>query len=150
MPLPPPTPFTSVSKLNKVQMFHFRIPWDILFFTDVWKLCGPEMSQFLPWMQQFLDYLWRLFICFNYIGEIDHFTLDLQVGPFRLRSLVVSDLRSETKGSRFESSSSLRKSSGQCLSVCKAGGSGIEELIECPPPSLAVQWFVNVRETKLR
>ena len=30
------------------------------------------MSQFLSRMLQFLDYLWRLFI-----GEIDHFTLDL-------------------------------------------------------------------------
>ena len=29
-----------------------------------------------------------------------------------------------------------------------AGGSGSEELMECPPPSLAVLWFVNVHETK--
>ena len=38
-------------------------------FTDVRTLCGTEMSQFLPWMQQFLDYLWRFFICFNYIEK---------------------------------------------------------------------------------
>ena len=43
---------------------------------DVQKLCGPRISQFLPCMPQFLDNLWRLFICSNYIGEEDHFTLE--------------------------------------------------------------------------
>ena len=41
------------------------------------------MSQFLPFMLQFLDNLWRLFIFSSYIGEIDHFTLDLTKGPIR-------------------------------------------------------------------
>ena len=31
---------------------------------------------------------------------------------------------------------------------CEAGGGASEELIECPPPSPAVLWFVNVREWK--
>ena len=63
----------------------------------------------------------------------------------RARSLAVSDLRSETKGSRFESGcelcadvSSLQQSPGSCLSVCEVGGSGREELKKCPPPSPAV------------
>ena len=30
------------------------------------------------------------------------------------------------------------------------GGSGNEVLMKCPPSSLAVLWFVNVRETKPR
>ena len=53
----------------------------------------------------------------------------------RACSLVVRDLRSETKGSRLESGcqlyaevSSLQQSPGQCLSACEAGGSGREEL----------------------
>ena len=61
------------------------------------------------------------------------------------RSLVVSDLRSETKGSRFESGcqlcaevSSLQQSPGQCPSAREAGGSGREELNRYPPPSPAV------------
>ena len=32
--------------------------------------------------------------------------------------------------------------------MCEAGGSGNEELKKCPPPSLAVLWFVNVCERK--
>ena len=32
----------------------------------------------------------------------------------------------------------------QCQSACKAGGSGNEELKNCPPPSTAILWFVNV------
>ena len=46
------------------------------------------------------------------------------------RSLVVSDLRSETKGSRFES--------GCQLCAEEAGGSGREELNRYPPLSPAV------------
>ena len=53
----------------------------------------------------------------------------------RVRSLVVSDLRPETKGSRFESGcwlcaevSSPQQSLGQCLSACEAGESGNEEI----------------------
>ena len=71
-PLPP----TSISELNKVQKFQFQTS-RILLFTDVQKLCGPEILQFLPSMLQFLDNLWWLFIFSNYIGEIDHFTVDL-------------------------------------------------------------------------
>ena len=55
------------------------------------------------------------------------------------RSLVVSYLRSETNGSRFESGCYLW-----------AGGSGCEELKKCPPPSPAVLWFVNGRKRKPR
>ena len=58
----------------------------------------------------------------------------------RARSLVVSDLRSEIKGSQFESGcqlcaevSSLQQSPGQCLSVCEAGGSGSQGLKKYPP-----------------
>ena len=36
------------------------------------------------------------------------------------------------------------------LIVCKAGGSGSEELKEFPRPCPAVLWFVNVRERKPR
>ena len=43
---------------------------------------GPEISQFLPCVLQFLDNLWRLFIFFfNYMGEIDHFTWTFWKGP---------------------------------------------------------------------
>ena len=50
--------------------------------------------------------------------------------PIRPRSLVVNDLRSESKGSRFES------------------GVSREELKRFPPPSPSVLWIVNVRERK--
>ena len=49
-------------------------------FMDVQKLYGPEILQFLLCRLQFLENLcslWRLFIFFNYLGVIDHFTLDL-------------------------------------------------------------------------
>ena len=38
---------------------------------------GPKISQLLPCMLQFLDNLCRIFIFSTYIGEIDHFMLDL-------------------------------------------------------------------------
>ena len=41
-------------------------------------LYGPEMSQFLPYILQFLDNLWWLYIFFKYIGETDYFRLDLR------------------------------------------------------------------------
>ena len=44
---------------------------------DVQKLYGPKISRFLPSMLQYLDNLGRFLIFSNYIGEIDHFTLDL-------------------------------------------------------------------------
>ena len=72
--LPPPT---SISEPNKVRKFQFETS-GILIFTDVQTLYGPEISQFLPCMVQFLDNLWRLSIFSNYIGEIDQFTLDLR------------------------------------------------------------------------
>ena len=67
---------TSISKPNKVQKFQFQTP-GMLLFTDVQKLYRPEILQFLPCMQQFLDNLWWLFIFSSYIEEIDRFTLDL-------------------------------------------------------------------------
>ena len=50
----------------------------ILLFKGVQKLRGPEVSRFLPCLQQFLDKLRWLFIFSNCIREIDHFTLDLR------------------------------------------------------------------------
>ena len=38
----------------------------------------------------------------------------------------------------------------ECLSVCEAGESGIEELKGKPPPSPAVLWMVNIRKRKPR
>ena len=59
---------------------------------------------------------------------------------YLLCSLVVGDLRSETKGSWLESSCQLcaevsppQQSPGQYLSTRKAGGSGREELNRYPP-----------------
>ena len=72
--LPPPT---SISEPNKVRKFQFETS-GILIFTDVQKLYGPEIPQFLPCTVQFLDNLWQLSIFSNYIGEIDQFTLDLR------------------------------------------------------------------------
>ena len=71
----PPLP-TSVSEPNKVQKFQFQTS-GILLFTDVQKLYGPDILQFLPCMLQLLDNLWRLFIFSNYRGKIDHFTLNV-------------------------------------------------------------------------
>ena len=69
----------------------------------------------------------------------------------RARSLVVSDMRLENKGSRFESG---------CYPMCRdelpavivggSGESGSVELKKCPPPSPAVLWFMNGRERKLQ
>ena len=72
-PLPPPT---SVLEPNKVQLFKFQIS-RILLFMCVQKLCGREISKFLPCVLQVLENLQHLFIFSNYIGKIDHFTLDL-------------------------------------------------------------------------
>ena len=65
---------TSISEPNKVQKFQFQTS-AILLFTDVQKLYGPEFSQALPCILQYLDNLLRIFS--NYLGEIDHFKLDL-------------------------------------------------------------------------
>ena len=58
-------PIASVSKITDIA------------FTGIEKLNGPEISRFLPCMLQFLDNVRRLSIFSNYIGKIDHFTLDL-------------------------------------------------------------------------
>ena len=77
---PPPPPPTSIFELNMVLKFQFRTS-GILLFTDVQKLYGLEILQFLLCIcGQFMDYLWTIFgqfIFSNYIGEIDHFALDL-------------------------------------------------------------------------
>ena len=49
-----------ISKLSKLQKCQFQTS-AILLFTDVPKLYGPEISQVLPCMLQFLDNLWRQF-----------------------------------------------------------------------------------------
>ena len=67
---------TSISEPNKVQKCQFQTS-GMLLFTDVQKVYGPEILQFLPRMPEFLDNLWRVFTFSNYIEEIDHFTLDL-------------------------------------------------------------------------
>ena len=59
----PPTPFTSISKPNKVQQFLFQTS-EMLLFTGVQKLYGPEIPRFLTCMLQFLVNLHRLFIFF--------------------------------------------------------------------------------------
>ena len=56
----------------------------------VQKLYGSEISRFLPFMLEFLDNLRRLFIFSNYIGEIDHFTLD---GPSEKIRYLTLDLQ---------------------------------------------------------
>ena len=74
------------------------------------------------------------------------------------RSLVVSDLRPETKGSRPQSGcqpcaevSSPQQSPGQCPSAREVGGSGRDELNRYPPPpSPAVPRIANARERKRR
>ena len=70
-----PWPPTSISESSKVQQFKFQIS-GILLFTGVQKLCG-----FSPCVLRFLDNLRWLFIFSNYIGETDHFTLDLLKRP---------------------------------------------------------------------
>ena len=76
LPWPPWSP-TSISEPNKVQQVQFQMS-GILFFTSVQILYGPKISRFLPCMLQYLDNLRWLFIFSNYIGEIDHFMLDLR------------------------------------------------------------------------
>ena len=70
-------PTTSISEPNKVQQFQFQTS-GMLLFTGIQKLYGTETSRFLPCMLHFLDNLRQPFIFSNYIGEVDHFTLDLQ------------------------------------------------------------------------
>ena len=64
------------------------------------------------------------------------------MNKLRARSLVVSDLRSETKVSSLAASSVQRSSlcSNRLANVkmSEADGSGSEEIEKCPPPSPAV------------
>ena len=65
---------TSISEPNKVQKFQFQTS-AILLFTDVRKLHGPEISQVYRVCYNFWKICGGIFS--NYIGEINHFTLDL-------------------------------------------------------------------------
>ena len=60
-------PSSSVSEPNKAQQFQFQT--GILLFTGAPKLYGPEISQFLSCMLQFLDNLWRHFIFLTTEGK---------------------------------------------------------------------------------
>ena len=70
-------PLLQFPSQKRYKSFRFKHQGYCFVLTDVQKLLGPEISQFLPCMLQFLDNLWRLIIFSNYIGEINHFTLDL-------------------------------------------------------------------------
>ena len=58
-------------------VFQFQTS-EIFLFTGVQKLFGPKNFTILPCTLQLLDNLQRHLIFSNYIGEIDHFTLDLR------------------------------------------------------------------------
>ena len=62
----PPLPHNSVFEPNKVQKIQFQT-LGLSLVMDVQKLSGPEISQFLPCMLQFLDNLLWLFIFSIYI-----------------------------------------------------------------------------------
>ena len=70
----------------------------------------------------------------------------------KVTSSPVSDLRLETKGSRFESGcylcAKVSNRPANVLSVCEAGGSGSEELKKCSPPSPTILLFVDGCERK--
>ena len=74
-------PPTSISKPKKVQQFQFQTS-GILLFRVVQKFDGPgiwwtwNLTIFTAYATNFWQ-LRQLFIFCNYIGEIDHFTLDL-------------------------------------------------------------------------
>ena len=68
-------PPTSIFKLNNVQQFQFKTP-RMLLLLRCSEIMGPEISRFVTCVLQFLDNLRQFFIFSNYIGEIDHFTLD--------------------------------------------------------------------------
>ena len=53
---------------------------------------------------------------------------------------MISDLRSETKGSQFDCTCK------HPANACEAGGSGRKELMKLPLSSLTVLGFLNVRE----
>ena len=71
---------TLISEPKKVQQFQFQTS-GVFLFTGVQEIYGPEISQFLPCMLQFLDNLRWHFTFSSYIGEIDHFRLTFSKGP---------------------------------------------------------------------
>ena len=77
-------PRSSVSKPNKVHKFQFQAS-GILLFTNVQKLHGPKISQYLLCMPH-LNNLWGLLIFANYIGK------SLHVGPSEKVQYLTVDL----------------------------------------------------------
>ena len=71
---------TLISEPKQVQQFQFQTS-GVFLFTGVQEIYGPEISQFLPCMLQFLDNLRWHFTFSSYIGEIDHFRLTFSKGP---------------------------------------------------------------------
>ena len=67
--LPSPLLFPNQTRSNSFSFKHQECS-----FLQVFR---PELSRFLPHLLQFLDNLRRPLIFSNYIGEVDHFTLDL-------------------------------------------------------------------------
>ena len=66
--LPSPLQFPNQTRSNSFSFKHQECC-----FLQVFR---PELSRFLPHVLQFLDNLRRPLIFSNYIGEVDHFTLD--------------------------------------------------------------------------
>ena len=77
----PSTPPDFNFRTKQGQQFQFQTS-GILLFKGVQKLYGPEISRFLPCIQQFLDNLRQIFIFSNYIRKMHHFTLDLDLLKF--------------------------------------------------------------------
>ena len=70
-----PWPSTLISEPNKVQQSQFQTP-GILLFTGVQKLYEPEFHNFCRVCYKFWT-IYGSFTFFMFIGEIDHFSLDL-------------------------------------------------------------------------
>ena len=66
---------TAVTKLS-LKNYKFQMS-GLLLFTGVQKLYRPEISRFLPCVLPVLPNLRELLIFSNYIGETDHFMLDI-------------------------------------------------------------------------
>ena len=109
---PSPLPSTSIFEKNKDQKFQFQTS-RLLFFTDVQKLYGSEIPQFLPCMLQFLDNIWRLFFTNNIVGpsgKVRYLTLDL------LKNFFLSTIR---KKNTMDESLYLRLKAYQILNLPK-------------------------------
>ena len=109
---PSPLPSTSIFETNKDQKFQFQTS-RLLFFTDVQKLYGSEIPQFLPCMLQFLDNIWRLFFTNNIVGpsgKVRYLTLDL------LKNFFLSTIR---KKNTMDESLYLRLKAYQILNLPK-------------------------------